>query len=262
MPKIDWAQKFLLTSLGVWFLGTVANAYIPPSWFILKTWVGKHARQKKIKVKSWVTAGDGKSSPSIGFREVLVLSDGQVVKSWAMDDLDQVLFYQEKGVKELSLPAQLLMSPDWADLGRMLKDQGVPVLTGSGSVEAEQESLIRSKDSVSWVVAQKPVQGGRPQVWFEKDTFFPTRLIYSPSTDAKGCDLTFENYRRDFFFPRSVIAHGAEGAVLWTSQVVDLSPHVEPAKTPRTSVQGWTPTGNAAPSELKKLIRNYYESFR
>ena len=267
-------QGYFLVARGFCFWLNTASAYIPPSLFILKTWVGKHARQKKLKITHLVTPGGGSQNSPAHFKEVLMASEGQLLRSWAVNDSNEVLFYQEKVVKEWSLPTQLLMSSDWVTLGRLLKDMGVPMVTQnrpsqSEPVEIEQQSLVRWKDTISWVISEKPIQKQHPQIWFEKDTFLPLRMLYSPNHDSKSYnhdsksyDVAFDNFRKDFSYPRMVSLSDSSGRVLLTSQVVDLGPASESTKWPRPSSHGWTAAGNSVPSELKDLIELYYKSFR
>ena len=261
MQKIDKIQSLIFFVFASCLFGSAADAYIPPSSFILKTWAGKHVHHKKLKVKSLVTSSEGSTNHTLHFKEILVLTEGPTVRSWAVDDSDQVLFHSEKGLKDVSLPGQLLFSSDAAELGRLLKLNGIPILTEANSNGPEKQSMMRWNDSVSWVIAEKPVQAERPQIWFEKDTFLPVRLVYSAGNDSLFYELSLENYR-DFSLPRSVSLRTVKGKAILTSQVLDVSSQVETSKSLRSGARGWTVAGEAAPAELKALIRTYYESFR
>jgi hypothetical protein len=214
-----------------------------------------------------VSSEGGRPGAPVRFKEVLVFSEGQNLRSWALDDANEVLFYQEKGLKEWSLPTQLLMSSDAAHLGSLLKQSGVPMVIPTRSVEAElkemeQESLVRWKETFSWIISEKPIQSRRPQLWFEKDTFLPLRLFYSPNHDSRIYEVSFENFRKDSSFPRSTDLRSAGGKTLLTSQVLESTPLVDATKNFRGVSHGWTPAGDAASAELKDLIRLYYEGLR
>ncbi len=266
MAKREWVSKKLLIALVIDLWASAAYAYIPPSNFILTTWVAKHVHQKKLKTVSTVSAGEVKPGQSVHFKEIMVLTDGANFRSWALNDSEEVLFYQEKAVKDASLPAQFLMSSSAPELARVLQKQGLPLLTGTESLESttsEQESLVRANETVAWVIAEKPIQRRRPQVWFEKDTFLPLRLVYTREADSKVCDLKFDNYRRDFAFPRTIFLNENDQGLSVKSQVTEITAYASgPDKTPKVSTPGWTAAGSASSPELKNLIRSYYQNLR
>ncbi len=262
MQKLNRLAKLLFVLQATALFGTLGHAYIPPSAFIVKTWVGKHAHHKKLKLKTLVTTGDKRQGATVQFKELFVLTEAGVARSWAMNDSDQVLYYQERGLKQLSLPSQLLFNSDSSDLMRHLIEKGIPILTDPQPEKVEQEYLKRMNDSVSWVISQKPLQKDGPQVWFEKDTFFPLRLVFSTSESTRTYDLNYENFRRDYLIPRFLTLRGSSGEVVLTGQVQDFGIQSDIPKPLRSSAPGWTPLGESASANLKTLIQTYYQSLR
>lgn len=239
-----------------------AQAYIPPSSFILKTWIGKRHHQKKLRVKSLIYAGDRQASTAPHFKEIFFITEAQTLKSWAVDDQDQVLFYREKPLKEISLAAQLFFGSDVMELGRNLRSKGIPVLFDQSQGAIEQESLLRIRETVSWVVGEKPIQSGTPQLWFEKDTFLPLRLVYSASAEMDKKSFEFDHFRRDLMLPRSLSVQTGSGKPVLNVQVAEMGLLGDPGKGYHSQAQGWTTLGENISSETRELIRVYYESLR
>jgi hypothetical protein len=249
---------------------------------------------KRLQVKSLVTGWEKGQPSSTHFKDTTVLVDGKWVRSWATDDSDQVLFYRERSVGNLSAASKLFFSGDWADVSRSLKEMRIPILeevrvpdkpepsfggdSSLGSVasvnqpdgksmdrnspEPEQEFLGRWKDSIAWVISKKPVDRFNSQLWIEKDTFLPVRLVVSQWATQDGYDLSFENYRRDFAFPRTLsLSRGDDGTVL-KSQVLDISASLEGLKLERPTAAGFSSLGETSVPGLKKLIELYYGTLR
>jgi hypothetical protein len=137
---MEWGRFFRRNALGSALLmgwgagGAVAHAFIPPSAYLLKTWVNKRAFPQGLRIKSQITAGCGEltggtvggSVPSgaVGVRFKAITQvfpargasassaaatkssasaagsegggDSGVWRSWALDASDQVLFVAER----------------------------------------------------------------------------------------------------------------------------------------------------------------------
>lgn len=260
----------VITSVLGWSVGSFA--YIPPSQFILKTWANKHSGVKGIKIKTLVTAYDGNKPTDIHFKEVSVYSpETQVLKSWATDESEKKLYYSEKKIDTWSPISKLLISHDWHQLSLNLRERGIPVKTEqellalrteSDRMKLENLALQRWNGGFAWVIGSTPSkEGNSPQIWFEKDTFLPLRMVYSRQ-DSDLAEVRFENYRffREFPYPRtsSVLR---KGSTYFTSQLIELIVDGEKL-LPGGATPGFTEAGNSISSGMRELIRAYYEQFR
>jgi hypothetical protein len=259
-----------------------AFAYIPPSQYILKTWLGKHSGVKSVRIKTVVTALEKDKPTDVHFRETTYYQfDRQTLKSFASDDAERRLYSIEQAAVRMSPTGKILLGTDLRDVSKTLRDKKVPIRseeelqgyrTEGEKQKSETESIGRLNSTFAWVIGTPPTKKGdspeEGQIWFEKDTFLPLRFVLSNTRDRDTYDIRFDNYRtyREFPFPRTVtVLKKNDGAVL-VSQVVDvtLNPEVPSGRSfhgggPEGS---FTDAGNSAPSAVKGLIRMYYDLVR
>ena len=240
-------------------------AYIPPTHFIIKTLAAKHTGFKGVRVKSTVTAYEGEKAVSTRFQETTFFdpSSGSL-RSVAIDDAGKELYIAERKGSELLTGDALLFEPNGETLGKILRAHGVPVQVGSLSTGEEQsnEWLTRWNAAIAWVIGfEKPNQKWKAQLWIEKDTFLPLRILLDQRENPT--ELRFDNYRfyREFPFPRAVMLVNKAGTALRaeTSEVTLINEAKESKSTGRA---GFTDAGNSAPSSLRDLVRQYYEAVR
>jgi hypothetical protein len=243
-------------------------AYIPPSQFVIKTWVHKHQGSKNLRLKTLVTAIENDKPTGVGFRETLwIHSDNLSFKGIASDDQDRKLFRFERTGGNASLISRLLLSRDVHDVTHQLRGVGIPIRTEDELLrlkteadrrKAESQSLMRWNSGFSWVIGQPEDSQG--QLWIEKDTFLPVKLVYTGAKDGARYELRFENYRffRDFPYPRVTQLY-RNGTWIFSSQLVDLS--IEPESVASRGT-GLTDMGRSAPSGVKDLMQVYYDVFR
>jgi hypothetical protein len=137
--------------------------------------------------------------------------------------------------------------------------------------------MDEEKDGAVWEVKEsKPIQNGEgvePQIWFEKDTFLPVRLVYNPQgdgsvpKDSNLYDIKMMNYRfyHEFPFPRSIIVSKKGAGILFEVKLEELqvnSPEGLDSKESHRAASGFTEAGETAASGLKELIQSYYTLFR
>lgn len=271
-----------------------AWAYIPPSGFVVKTLASKHGGVKGVRVRGLVTAMENEQPTSARLKIVTVYqAESGTLRSVASDEANQKLYVFEKKLDALTEPlllpiravGSLLMDSQPARLIETLRKHGLAVsqpiepapplgkdeAEKAASAEKAQEKTPKKEEkekeeitfsrwnrTVAWVLAKNPKEGGNPQLWIEKDTFLPLRVL-----DDSGRELTFENYKhiREFPYPR-LISRVDDKKLVFKEEVSEVA--VNPAKDLaelKTPVQtGFTEAGNAASSELKDLIRKYYEA--
>ena len=243
-------------------------AYIPPSQFIIKTWVNKHSGAKTIRIKNTVTGYESGKPSEIHFKETTLINlETSSMKSWASDDTDKKLYTVDKKLPTSSLAAKLLLSRDVEELTRSLRQAGIPIRvdselsvlrTEAERMKSEQTLLSRWNSGYAWVIGATT---SRNQIWFEKDTFLPMRLVH------EAVEWRFESFRfaREFPYPR--MTHLLKnGDLVLVSQLQDLAPDTDPShfrtSSPGMDAGAFTDQGNRASSGLKDLIRTYYEHIR
>jgi hypothetical protein len=249
----------------------LAWAYIPPSAFILKSVVSKHAGLKGLRVRSTVTAMEGEKLGATHFKEVTYFNpQTETLHIYAFDDRIQKLYAVERRPEAATAADGLLFWHDYRSLENALKARGLPVRSEDELLKmkdederraSEVERLTRWNTSLAWVIGG--AKDGDPQLWIEKDSFLPLRLIASPQPDAEPVDLTFEGnrYYHEFPFPRAIVAVKRKEP-LFRDEVQDVSLAPETAEFRSTVVPGFTELGNAAPGPLHDLIQKYFEVLR
>jgi hypothetical protein len=271
---IGFAMVFCIYST---FGSSVAHAYIPPSQFIIKTWANKHGGggTKTIKIRSTVTAYSDDKPTEVHFKETAFFSaDAQTLHSWASDDADRKLYSTEKTAPGLSTLSKLLLLADPREVARILRDVGIPIRleeellslrTELERTKSESQSLARWNGGLAWVIGQHgPTDVWTPQLWIEKDTFLPLRMIYTSPKDREIYDFRFDGYRysHEFPYPRNLIATRKGNGILFTSQIVELSVSSDHSRSHADSATGFTDASSSASSGVKDLIRLYYDVVR
>lgn len=273
-----WRVFGLSITLLAW--SSPVFAYIPPSEYILKTWVKKHSGPKSIRIKSQVTAYQDGKPTDIKFKETTVFqADHQTIKSWVSDEHERRLFYTEKKLSSSGPLARLLFSSDLGEVISTLRTVEIPIRTEAEllalKTEAERrrienESLLRWNGVFAWVIGVSPsIEPKLSQIWFEKDTFLPIRLVYRIL--GRVDEFRMEGYRftREYPFPKVLhwVLAETEGSqvvrqdIKLSSELIEVA--VEPDKVaPPSSTIGFTELGNSASSALKENIQKYYDSFR
>jgi hypothetical protein len=263
----------ILATVAALFWSASASAYIPPSLFLIKTWMQKHSKVKHLRIRNTIIAFEKDQPTNIRFSETAIFnSKTSDVKSWATDEAGKTLFSNQKKFSALPPVAQLLIGNDFKEVSQSLKAKGIPVRleadllalkTESERINSESQSLGRWQGKIAWVIgptgSNLAVDSG-PQLWFEKDTFLPIRLIYTPSAEPEDSyEFQFDQYRLsyEFPYPKSIQVFKKGKGHIFTVQLTDVSVNSDKLET-------LNPTGEAqsSPSALKELVQLYYELFR
>jgi hypothetical protein len=264
-------KTVLVASVPALLLSAAAWAYIPPSAFILKSVVAKHAGLKGLRVRSVVTVMEGEKQGATHFKETTFFNPAtDTLHIYAYDDRNQKLYSAERRPETATAADALLFWRDSRALENALKVRGLPVRSEDELLKmkdederraSEDERLTRWNATVAWVIGGS--KEGDSQLWVEKDSFLPLRLIASPQPDADLIDLTFEGqrYYHEFPFPRAVVAVKRK-ETLFRDEVQEVSLAPEVAEFRTTVVPGFTEAGNAAPGALHDLVQKYFEILR
>jgi hypothetical protein len=268
----------IIVSLG-FLVSHQALAYIPPSGFILKNMVTKHSVYKSLRVRSTIVSMQKGQPTGNHFKEVAYFDpQSRILKSRAYNDAGKELFGFEKRVSDDSVqPGNLLnavlFEQNLPSVTRMLKLAGMPVKMESDllaikdekeRIHADAIALERWKTQFAWVIGPKSKNGPQPQLWIEKDTFLPIRLV--SSSNEEGIDATFENYRyyREFPYPKviSVSKPTAANESFVRIELIDLTVNPEANELKATVRPGFTEQGESADGAVKDLIQAYYQKIR
>ncbi|MEK6579273.1 MAG: hypothetical protein AABZ55_08625 [Bdellovibrionota bacterium] len=269
-PLFSWVMLISVVSMQQ------ALAYIPPTQFITKMMGDKHGGIKKVRVRSEVIAVE-EDHPSTGYRfKETTVYDGvtNTLRSWATDAAGNDLYGVIRGVTNMPAGVAILFDSNSAQLVAALKGKGIPVKTQEDFAGIDDEatrsikeatSLARLGSTVAWVIGPR---GESPQLWVEKDTFLPLKLIYAFPSGYQG-DVRYENYRfyREFPFPRLIqVSKKPNGPVVLRDELIEVTvtrdENSQEYKAPVKDVVGFTAAGNSAPDGVKDLISIYYGSVR
>ncbi len=248
-------------------------AYIPPSFYILKTWVKKHSDFKQLRVQSLVTAAEIPGETPLHFKEITIVENSPTtIRTTSTDDFGKYLFRQTRTSETMSLLAKLLFSSNAELVAEQLKSFEIPVKTEKDLLvlpteperwAQEKQFLTRWNTTMAWVIGNQEPKGKLgPQIWFEKDSFLPLRIIYAPQRDGDWLDIQFENYQvsRGISFPRVIRVLKKDGSTLLNIRVTDVSTSFR--KDSGHLANGFTPLGEDTPGSLKEMIQRYYEFLR
>jgi hypothetical protein len=268
----------------VWIVSAIPNAiaYIPPANYIVKTWVNKHRGVKSVRIWSVITAFENNQPTPFHFKETASFSfETLTFRSVATDDHDKKLYQIEKGFSALSLASKLLLAASEEDLFVQLKARAILPFY-EGQMNGASPALKRLGAKIAWVLGGSEVsrsnqslanqsqanQSFEPQLWFEKDAFFPIRLLLINSSEQGFDDFRFENfkYTREMPYPQRITVIKRKNETLLTVQLTEIQINGEGSGSRQTHslpVDGsLTSSGDSSASRLKDLIRTYYDLVR
>jgi hypothetical protein len=213
----------------------------------------------------------------------------RILRSRASDDLGHELYSVERQLNVTGDGRSLLTrapAADWILIDpalsvsmKVLRALEIPVVgdedfSATDDEEkrraAEVSSLGRWMGLVAWVIGAD----GGPQLWVEKDSFLPARLIVRADRGLR--EVNFERFRyfKDFPYPRTITAVrlGPEKSTeksdkdnsdeYLRDELVDLVVNADMADLKKPLFGGFSDAGNAADVAVRDLIHGYYEFVR
>ncbi|GEM_PF-913229 len=277
----------LLIGLVALMAGAGASlAYIPSSYFIVKSWVDLHQKNKQqnLKVVSKISVLDqaGAQQDHVpSFKEVMIYyPKTEIIRSWALNDTGQILYHEEFKQTSRSLPQSLIFVTEIRSLIQALSEFQIPVLNESSvaqfardseRLKIDQMSLMRFNEKVSWVIAQKnkkKLDSSQTQLWMEKDTFLPLKVVFKGAKNQEFRQVQFDwddsSVQKVALYPKLTTLLSEDSKVLLRSKLVELSKFSEGSEQEliKHREQGFTSDGEAVSAELKALIKLYYDSIR
>ncbi|MGK5082304.1 hypothetical protein WDW37_03285 [Bdellovibrionota bacterium FG-1] len=257
---------FLGVSLGFFqFVGvTPAWGYIPPSAFILKSLAAKHTHLKGVRIRTVVNAMEG-DRPGIARMKTLTYLNPQtgVIRAYALSESNHKLFAIERRTENATLADAILFWSHSRNIALALKAKGISVRTEESETEIEQQFLARLGSTIAWVLGKESKEGKEPQLWVEKDTFLPLRLLVSNGGEEGLVDIQFQNqkYYREFPFPRLISVSKNKNVIL-KDEVQDVSITFDAAEFKTALAPGLTEAGRLASDEVRELIKKYFDFVR
>lgn len=251
----------------------VALAYVPPSEYIVKQIVKKREGLKSARLRSTVTLYEGDRLGSVHFRQTSWYLPAQgVLRTWITDDQDRKLYVSERTTRSWGPVASLLLESQLTELTKSLRARKIPIVTEEELLrldteeqrrDAEYASIQRLSARPAWLIGRSVGQG--PQLWIDKDTFLPLRVVFDRAIDNDTFDITFEGSRaqKDLPFPRALVVSKGSGRTFFREEFLEVSPNLD-EKSLKLAAQsgptGFTDAGNTIPSEMRNLILQYVET--
>lgn len=247
-----------------------AQAYFPPSYFIVKSVAAKRSGLKSVKIISQVTGFDSSGKPNGEKFKVVTLyfPVTKLMKSQALDATTGTeLFGMEKRSEALPLSLLVLYDPHSSEIASALKRN--EIMIGSPEEEpapgaspkagpAESTYLKRWNGSVAWVLGTTP---GKPkndasELWIEKDSFLPVRIL----TSSQDIQFTKYRYLKDLPYPRTTTQATRSGTLEVQEDTTEVQVNFSTKSEPAGFANGFTDAGGS--SSVKDLIRKYYAGLR
>jgi hypothetical protein len=273
----------VLAVLGFLSLSTPGWAYVPPAGFIVKNMAAKREISRGVRIRSSLTVFDSETGEQTRFKLSHIFTPANGVLRSILSDENGIPLFQGKiegrgSSVTLNVPAEsiavLLLEPQWAQVVRVLRRQGLRVpslalaegsvqpLDGNPDFDAVAEPTVvkvpvqpsvflsRWNKTIAWVVGDRK---NGPQFWVEKDTFLPLRWV-------SKVELEFQNYRifKDLPYPR-VITLSENKKQLLKEELVELKEVPMAEKERKDLESGFTESGKALPASVRALVQRYFE---
>jgi hypothetical protein len=257
----------------------LAHAYIPPSEYLTRTMAQKRQALKSAKIRG-VVLGLNSEGALTGARFIEeTIYDGLTgtIRSFALDEQNTELYRMERSIHKESqtkdsatLVSTVLFETKPMLLINEFKRWDVPVKTEDDLIKFQSEEERRNAEKtffgrqklpgglqVSWVIGDS--KGN--QLWIEKDTFLPVKILL---TGSEKTEVNFDSFKvsREVPFPR-VLSVTSEKELVFREEVQDVTINPTDLSDSRKAAGlGFTEAGNAVDSEVRELIRKYYKLVR
>ena len=230
-------MKFLFIS-GFIFIAQTSFAYIPPGNFIIQSWGKKHPNLKSLRIESTV------SLSGVQFKEITVYDlHAHALRSVVRDDAGHDLYRAEKSDSDVALPTRLLLDSNASAITALLKSQGVA---------NETVTLKRWKGSIAWVLGMPDA----PELWIEKDTFLPLRLLLN----SVSYDFSNYKFQHGMDYPK-VIEVTKNNTLVLHDELGEIQINTGSDLKPQAAT-GYTEYGTGISQSMRDLIQQYYELIR
>lgn len=260
-------------------LGGVAEAYIPPSQYLVERVAQNRKNLKTAWVKSRVYEVSDEKKGEILFEEVTVLDlESGVLRSRAYDLENREIYASEKELRALGtgsrrgpVASSVLFENQAAYLSSALLSIGVPILLEAdlnslpdeaARISAEKTHMKRWEQHVLWGIAVNPSDTSQGQFWVKKDAFVPMRLFF-PAQNNQRIELMMDQYRyfKTFSYPQRIrfLNHNLTQFEVELVKAVG-NPDIKKYQIPTQT--GFTEQGNSISSSVQKRLIQYYQFLR
>lgn len=254
---------------------TSAHAYVPPSFFVIRTLARKHTSLEDAKFRSKVTFFKKGGEVAHILTESLVITSAEHAVVRIVDPSGNELASHTRklvsgraGDLDRPVPYDLLFIKDGGNIYEHLRALGLPLKT-EGALYSDKEgsmpykpepyvSLERFENKVAVVVGEHPKRSDAPpagtSLWVEKDSFLPLRAIF-PSSPESGMaseplDFRMSSYTmfKSFLYPRTLAVY--RGGALWAK-----------IETQDVRASGGSPEENRPKADPDSDIKEYLDVY-
>ncbi|MBC7693425.1 MAG: hypothetical protein H7222_16795 [Methylotenera sp.] len=249
------------------FACDVAQAYVPPSQFIVRSMVKKHLGAKAIRLKSNFVLADSQKV----FKETAWVDyANESIKSRMFDDTGKEVFaYERKLDLHAPMPDLILLETRSEMLARALRTKDVPVRSEPEllALKTEEErraveitALTRWKGTLAWAIGKIRGSDKTNQLWIEKDTFEPLRYIQNADHPT---EVRFENFKvtREIPYPK-LITYLEEDKPVFKLESVEVQMNPDSLELKAPIKVGFTDVGNSLDSNSQAAIKKFYQEVR
>lgn len=239
----------VLLSVGAGLVGMpVANAYIPPSEFILKTLSQKHLALRSVRIVSQLSTAQDSSSPSVATpkHSLIYIPPSRMVRSILYGRKGQIVSVTETPITRASFLVQALLSAEPA------------LVTNAFRAEVgDAVTLGRENSRLFWVLGSN----GSPQVWIEKDQFLPLKFVGLRGRQASEVQVDQYRLTQEFWFPRQIDFFVSKSSPVIRQRVTDVRVDTALPGNELSAPVTRSPmsSGEAADDELIQVV---YDAFR
>lgn len=249
-----------------------AEAAIPPSRYLVQMMTQKRSRVRTLRVVNQVKAvGETTEGPAWQFKETtLFFPQTGTLRSLVSDEQGRVLFVWERPGFLTNPALSILFSTDLQTLTRQMKELGIPVLTQEElrvhpspetKREAEVTGINRFERRIAWTIGK-----GNQQLWLEKDSFLPMRLI----TAKPSIDVVYDGMKvlKEIAVPRVSVLHNEKGKPWARSELVEARANLDANELAQAQgagagqEPGFTELGKALPNSTRNAIERYLKTLR
>lgn len=285
-------NKAIFKVLGLFLFALVvpslASAYIPPSQYLVNQVVKKRAKKKKLWIASKIILFDDGEPTNQTLMEVVVVdyvkkniqsrifATNELGKKVLIFATVRKLYSKAKGVEDTGPITNLLLFGARSDeVTRELMINGVPIQRESALAlledelarrKAENTSLRRWNKKFMWVIGKELSGSVRSQLWLEKDSFLPSRLVKRLTDDLDDqmeiaeVRLSDHRFSRGYNYPGKIqFLRGEEIQFEVNLSKIAVNPKKK-YKLPEE--RGLTEAGNDESSDIRKLITRFYKTIR
>ena len=131
--------------------------------------------------------------------------------------------------------------------------------------KAERTYLRRWEGRHAWVIGDPDPSRNAPQLWIEKDSFFPVRVVLPPEAAVAGAPTELKlsgfKFAPGFQYPGRIDVEEEAKPVL-RAELERLDIVTQNRELKREAPDGFTERGQSASSGVRELIERYYRVLR